>query len=327
MATSSTGASTGYGRERTESPVPHGAPAGGPRARSIRYYRYKEYLTFALFVAPNLAIIIVFNYWPVIQNFYLSLTSWDLVALRPTFVGLSNYADLLADPEFARIMLNSLIYAGAIVIGTLVIGLAIALLFNQRLAGAGAARTIAFAPHIITGAAIATLWSFIFDPNYGLSKVVLNGLGIPSPDWTGDPTWSLWSLIVVQLWRGVGFAAILYLAGLQSLPAELYEAAKLDGAGYWTRLRKLTVPLLSPITFFILIITTLHSFRAYEVTAILTDGGPGLSSTTLTWYIYKEAFSSHDIGHATAAGVVLFVILVAMTFVQTRFIGRRVHYQ
>jgi sn-glycerol 3-phosphate transport system permease protein len=125
----------------------------------------------------------------------------------------------------------------------------------------------------------------------------------------------------------IGFAAIIYLAALQGLPAELYEAARLDGAGSWTQFRRITVPLLSPISLFLLIITTLSAFRAYEVTAILTDGGPGISSTTLTWYIYKLAFTDYNIGHATAASVILFLILIGITYVQVRSAGRKVHYQ
>lgn len=280
-----------------------------------------------LLVAPNLAIILVFNYWPVVYNFYLSFTSWDMVQPTPTMVGLSNYSDLFSDPEFGTVMVNSLIYAGAIVAATLVLGLALAVLFTQRIRGTGAARTLSFAPHIITGAAIATLWLFIFDPHYGLLKIVLEPLGISSPHWTTDPDWSLWTLIIVQLWKGVGFAAIIYVAAIQGLPRDVYEAARIDGAGAWTQFRRLTVPLLSPITLFLLIITTLHSFRAYDVTAILTGGGPGLSSTTITWYIYQTAFKSFDIGHATAAGVVLFVILIVFTYAQTRASRGRVHYQ
>ena len=284
-------------------------------------------LVFLLLVAPNLAIILTFSYWPIVQSIYLSLTSWDLTAPTPIFVGLANYRDLLTSSQFGTVMINSLIYAAAIVLATVLCGLLLALLLSQRLRGSSFGRTISFAPYVITGSAIATLWLFIFAPNYGLLRALTAPFGINLPDWVHNPSTALWSLIIVQVWRNVGFAAIVYVAGLQSLPQDLYEAAALDGAGAWTKLRRITLPLLSPLTFFLLIITTLHSFRAYEVTAILTGGGPGLASTTLTWYIYQLAFTSFDIGHATAASVILFALLLAVTALQAKFAERRVHYQ
>lgn len=287
----------------------------------------KEWILFSLLVLPNLAVIVTFNYWPVIQNFYLSLTSWDFVAVLPTFVGAENYLDLLGDSEFHQVLINSLIYATSIVAATMIIGLALGLLFNQRLKGSSVARFVSFAPHIITGSALATLWLFILDPRYGLLSGLLGPLGVSTPDWTHSSTWSLWSIISLQVWNRVGFTAIIFLAALQGMPKDVYEAATLDGAGTWARFRRITLPLLSPITLFLLIITTLHSFRAYEATALMTGGGPGISSTTLTWYIYQLAFSNYDVGHATAAAVLLFFILIAISIAQFAVGRKRVHYQ
>lgn len=287
----------------------------------------REALLFLALVAPNFLIIGVFSYWPVINNVYLSLTSWDMIAPTPTYVGFDNYVDLVQDPDFATVMFNTLKFSGIVVAGSLIIGLAIALLFNQKLRGRGVVRTLAFAPHIVSGAAVATLWLFIFDPNYGLSRTILQPLGFTPPNWTTNETWALPGLIIVYLWKGVGFTAIVYLAGLQSLPSDLYEAARIDGANAWTILRRITLPLLSPVTFFLLVTTIIGTFQAYDVTAVMTGGGPGISSTTLSWYIYEEAFKASDAGHASAAAVLMFLILLLVTGVQTRFVQRKVHYQ
>lgn len=287
----------------------------------------REWVLFTLFVLPQMAVILIFNYWPVLQNFWLSLNSWDFMAPTPIFVGLANYQDLISDPVFSQVLINTLLYAIAIVAGTLLLGLALGMLFNQKLVGGSLARVVSFAPHIITGSALATLWLFILDPRYGLLSGLFGPLGISTPDWTNDPHWSLMSIITLQVWKGIGFTAVIFLAALQGMPKDVYEAATLDGAGSWAKFRRITLPLLSPVTLFLLIVTTLHSFRAYEATALMTGGGPGVSSTTLTWYIYRTAFTDYNVGHASAAGVLLFFILIVIAFVQLALGRKRVHYQ
>jgi len=303
------------------------APGVGTQIR-LGWKRYKrEYLLFAAMVAPNILIIAVFAYWPVLYNFYLSFTSWDMMAPTPTFDGLGEYVAMFTDPDFGQVLLNTLVFSGVVVIGSLVAGLAIALLFNQKMHGRGIVRTVSFAPHIVSGAAVATLWLFIFDPNYGLSRVLLQPLGITPPHWTTSSTYALWSLIIVYLWKGIGFTAIVYLAGLQGMPTDLYEAARIDGAGTWAMFRQITLPLLSPVTFFLVLTSIISTFQAYDVTAIMTGGGPGSSSTTLSWYIYRQAFQASDAGRSAAAAVVMFVLLLLVTTFQTRFMERRVHYR
>lgn len=297
------------------------------RTRARKRQRWREGLLFCLFVAPNVAIITVFNYWPNIQSFYLSLTSWDFIAPKPIFIGLRNYHDLLTDPRFGQVMINSLIYAACSVVFPIILGLLIAVVLTAKIKFTAVGRVLTFLPHIVTGSAIAMLWLFIFNPQFGLMRAVLAPLGISSPDWTRDPNWSLWSLIIVHVWSKLGFVAIIYSAAMQGLPKDVYEAADLDGAGRWAKFRQFTLPLLSPITLFLVIIETLHSFQAYDLTKVMTGGGPGLSSTTLTWYIYEQAFSSFDVGHATAAGVILFFVLIAITIFQFAASRKRVHYQ
>jgi sn-glycerol 3-phosphate transport system permease protein len=297
----------------------------GLRARTSR--RRRSYLLFLAFVAPNIVLLGVFAYWPVLYNGYLSLTSWDLLSPDKPFVGLANYADMLSDPAFLAVIARTVVFSVVIVVISMAIGLAIAMLLNQALRGRAVVRTFAFAPHILSGAAIGTIWLFIFDPKYGLLKALIEPLGLTSPAWMTDSAWALPGLILVYLWKNIGFIAVVYLAGLQGLPADLYEAAKIDRAGPWTAFRLITLPLLSPVTFFVAVTTVIGTFQAFDVIAIMTSGGPGDATTTLSWYIYTQAFQAFDAGHAGAGAIVMFVLLLLITGAQARFTQRRVHYQ
>jgi ABC-type sugar transport system permease subunit len=289
--------------------------------------RRREYLLFLAFVAPNLLLLGVFSYWPVVYNGYLSLTSWDLLSdIRP-FVGLANYAEMLSDPDFLNVLWRTVVFSGAITIGSMVAGLAIAMLLNQKLLGRNLVRTTAFAPYIVTGAAVGTVWLYIFNDDYGLLRQLLEFVGIASPAWMTDSAWALPALVIVHLWKNIGFVAVIYLAGLQAMPTDLYEAARLDGANAWTLFRQITLPLLSAVTFFVAVVTVIGSFQAFDVIAIMTSGGPGDATTTLSWFIYQEAFQAFDAGRAGAAAIIMFVILLLITAAQARFLERRVHYR
>lgn len=289
--------------------------------------RRREYFLFGAFVAPNVVLLAVFAYWPVVYNGYLSLTSWDLLSPTKRFVGLANYADMLTDPDFYAVLVRTLVFSGVIVLGCIAAGLAVAVLLNQKLFGRNFVRTMSFAPHILSGAAMGTIWLFIFDPEYGLLKAIIEPLGLTSPAWMTDSAWALPGLIIVYLWKNIGFVAVVYLAGLQSMPHDLYEAARIDGASAWTIFQRITLPLLSPVTFFVGVVTIVSTFQAFDVIAIMTNGGPGDATTTLSWYIYKMAFQALDAGHAGAAAIIMFVILLALTGAQARFLERRVHYR
>jgi sn-glycerol 3-phosphate transport system permease protein len=295
-------------------------PVPSARPRPLR-----EYGLFALMVAPNLIVIAVFAYWPIVYNAYLSLTDWNMIAVRPAFVGLANYVRTLTDPAFHQTLWITVAFTGLVVAGSLVIGLALALLLNQPLAGRGVVRTLSFAPHVLSGAAVATLWLFIFDPGYGLVRAVLAPLGITAPDLVNSSDGALFGLVIVYLWKNVGFAALIYLTGMQSLPRELDEAAVLDGAGSWTRFRRVTLPQLRPITFFLLITTVIGTFQAFDVIAVMTGGGPGDATTTLSWAIYSEGFEAFDAGRAATLSIIMFVLLLIVTAVQARIMERRMH--
>jgi ABC-type sugar transport system permease subunit len=302
-----------------------GRDDGSAAARAAA--RRREYLLFLAFVAPNVLLLAVFSYWPVVYNGYLSLTSWDLLSEFKPFVGLANYVDMLSDPDFLGVLLRTVVFSGGITVISMVGGMAVAVLLNQKLVGRNLVRTTAFAPYIVTGAAVGTVWLYIFHPEFGLMKQLLGIVGLTSPAWMSDSAWALPGLIIVYVWKNLGFVAVIYLAGLQSMPADLYEAAKIDGASAWTLFRRITLPLLSPVTFFVAVVTVIGSFQAFDIIAIMTGGGPGDATTTLSWFIYQEAFQAFDAGRAGAAAIIMFVILLLITAAQTRFMERRVHYR
>ncbi|WP_435242282.1 carbohydrate ABC transporter permease [Streptomyces cucumeris] len=297
----------------------------GRRLRTRR--RRREHLLFLAFAAPNFFFLLLFAYWPVLYNGYLSLTDWDMISSAKGFVGFANYSDLLTDPDFRATLWTTVLFVVGIVAGGIVLGLATALLLNQRLRGRGVVRTLTFAPYVLSGAAVGTLWLFVFDPNYGLIRPLLAPLGLTAPALMTDSDWALTGLILVYLWKNTGFVAVVYLAGLQGLPQDVYEAAALDGAGPLTRLRRITLPLLSPVTFFLLVTCTISTFQAFDVLAVMTGGGPGTSTTTLSWFIYDQGFRAFDAGRAAAGAMIMFAVLLLITAGQARYLERKVHYQ
>ena len=282
---------------------------------------------FLAFIAPNVILLAVFAFWPVIYNAYLSLTSWNLLSETKPFVWFANYADMFTDPEFGMVVVRTVLFSGGVVVLSIALGLSVALLLDQKLRGRNLVRTFSFAPYVVSGAAIGTIWLYIFDPNYGLLKSLLAVVGISSPAWMTDSAWALPGLIIVYVWKTTGFVAVVYLAGLQGLPTELYEAAKIDRAGPVTAFFRISLPLLSPVTFFVVVTSIIGTFQAFDVIAVMTDGGPGTATTTLSWYIYQQAFRAFDAGHAGAGAMIMFVLLVLITSAQARFTRNRVHYQ
>ncbi|MFI6348361.1 carbohydrate ABC transporter permease [Streptomyces sp. NPDC050560] len=312
-------------RGGSASPPGTAAEAVGRRLRARR--RRRDYLLFAAFAFPNFFFLLVFAYWPIVYNIWLSFTDWDMISPVRRFIGLDNYTGLLTDPEFGSTLWTTVLFVVGVVVGGLVLGLATALLLNQRLRGRNAVRTLAFAPYVLSGAAVGTLWLFIFDPNYGLIRPLIAPLGLTAPAMMTDSKWALFGLVMVYLWKNTGFVAVVYLAGLQGLPRDVFEAAALDGAGPWTRLRRIVLPLLSPVTFFLVVTTTVSTFQAFDVISVMTAGGPANSTSILSWFIYQEGFSTFDAGRASASAMIMFVVLLLITGFQARFLERKVHYQ
>jgi ABC-type sugar transport system permease subunit len=286
----------------------------------------REWGLFALFLAPNVFFLAVFTYWPLIYNVYLSLVNWDMISPDKLFVGLANYQDLASDPQFWKVFANTFVFVGVGVIVTLGLGFATALLLNQKLRGRSIGRSVVFAPTILSGAAIAIVWIYVLDPRFGLLNLVLSFIGLRSPSWLTDPAWAMAGLIIVYIWKNFGYAVVVYLAGLQAVPRDLLEAATVDGANGIQRLLNVTLPQISPVSFFLLVTSILGSFQAFDLVAVLTQGGPVDATNTLVYDLYEEGFLAFHAGRAAAIAMVLFVLMLAVTVVQLRVVERQVHY-
>ncbi|QZN84514.1 carbohydrate ABC transporter permease [Cellulomonas sp. C5510] len=310
-------------------PPPASAPARAPVARTgaLRSRRRRSALLwFLLLAGPNVALLLVFVYRPLVQSFYLSTLQWNLGSPVARQIGLGNYVELFTSRGFAQVAGTTVVFTVATVGGALVLGLGLALLLNQRLRGRGFARTVAFAPYVLSGFAVGILWLFIFDPRYGLMREVLSWVGASSPQWYTERPWPLVMVIVVYLWKNLGYVALIYLAGLQSVPQDLKDAAALDGASPARTLRSIVLPLLTPTSFFLLVTMMLASLQSFDLIKAMTQGGPLGSTTTLMYSVYQESFVNGRAGYASAVATVLFVVLLAVTAVQMRFVQRKVHY-
>ncbi len=299
-----------------------------PRTRSrplwLSTRRRRDFWAFLLLAGPNIALIVVFCWRPVILNLQYSLLDWTLGNKRATFIGLGNYIEFFTG-EAGRVLLTTLIFTVATVGGSMVLGLLLALVLNRRLFGTSVARSFAFAPFVLSGVGVGLVWMFIFDPVFGVLSIILRKVSLPVPEWFSDPRLSLTMICIVFIWKNLGYCAVIYLAGLQSMPAEVMEAAALDGAGPVRRFWWITFPLLSPTTFFLLITTILSSLQAFDIIRIMTPLGNG--TLTLMYDVYLQAFGGYNrAGYSSALATILFVLLMVITLLQLRFVERRVHY-
>ncbi len=288
--------------------------------------------TFAayLFLLPSIIVFAIFVFFPLFFSFYASLTRWNL-PFKPSFVGLENYRYLFTDkigaPEFLGSIRNSFYYAVGVPLN-IAISLCIAMLLNQRLRGVSLFRTAYFLPTITSTAAISVVWLWIYHPaDYGLLNSILLKLGLSPLRWLRDPHLAMPALILMGIWHGMGYNIIIFLAGLQSIPTSLYEAAEIDGAGSWSRFWKVTLPLLSPTTFYILVIGIINSLKTFTQMHVMTEGGPLGTTTTITYYLYQEAFEHFTMGRASAVACVLLILLLILTLIQFKVVGSRIHYE
>ena len=286
----------------------------------------REALLFLLFVGPNLFFFAIFSFWPIIYSAYLSTRRWDMIAPVKPFVGLNNYRYLFTDDTFRLVLRNTVVFTGVTVGGTLALGLGLALLLNQPLRGREGAKAILFAPSLLSGAAISIVWIYLFDPRFGLIARMLDVVGVASPAWLADPRWAMPAVIIVSIWKDLGFTAVIYLAGLRTIPRDLYEAAKVDGAGPWWRFRSVTLPMLSPIVFFLGVTSLLNTIQSFDIIQVMTRGGPVDSTTTLIYYVYQQGFVAFNAGRASAAAIILFVAMLGITLAQVRWAERQVQY-
>jgi len=283
-----------------------------------------------MFLLPSLAIFVVFTFLPAIFSIVVSFFRWNL-PMEPVFIGLKNYVTLATDqieaPVFWKAMFNTAYFALGVPIN-LAVSLFIALLLNKRLPGVGFYRTTFFLPSIASLAAVSVVWLWLYHPSqYGLFNSLLISLGLPLLRWLRDPVLSMPCLIFLGVWHGMGYNIIIFLAGLQAIPRVYYEASEIDGANPLQKFHYITRPLLSPTTFYILTIGFINSLKAFTEIDMMTQGGPLGTTTTLAYYLYQQAFNFFQMGKASAVAVVLFVLLLILSWIQFRFVDRTVHYE
>lgn len=306
------------------------APAArrGARRRSRRAGRLQEYALFAALVLPNLALLAIFTYRPLIDNIRLSFFSWNISSpLPPRFVGLDNYKEwfsgLVGGGHTFTVVLNTVVFTATTVIGSMVLGLALALLLDQRLRGRGIVRSAVFAPYVIAGAAVGIAFQFVFDPRFGMISGLVKLFGGTSPDFYQEPHWALFMVTMTYLWKNLGYAFVIYLAALQAKPAELYEAAEIDRANAWTVFRRVTLPMLRPTTFFLSITVMLNSLQVFDIIYVMTRGGPqGNGTTTMVFQVYQETFVNYRAGYGATVATVMFLVLLVITVLQVRFMDK-----
>jgi ABC-type sugar transport system permease subunit len=274
------------------------------------------------FLAPAMLLISIFIFIPAVYVVYLSLLHWNLLSSKPKFVGLANYAYLFQDSNFHTALMNSGIVSASMVFVALPIGLGLAVLADLGLRGTRFYRTILFGPYVIPLVASGLIWSLLFNGNGGLINGILKWFGIIGPNWLGTQPYALIAVIVVTIWQFTGYYMLIFLGGLQGVPIGLKEAARIDGASEWRVFLTVTLPSISPSIFFAVVVCIIQSLQTFDQVYIMTNGGPDGATTTLVYYIFQQGFGMYNIGPATAASVVLLVILSVLTFVQLRFSQR-----
>lgn len=273
------------------------------------------------FLAPNIIGFLVFIFLPVFAAFMLSFTEWDASGLaKISFVGFLNYAEVVQDPYFWEYLINTFIFMAGIPLG-MAVSLGLALAMNQKLKGIVVYRTIYFLPYISSIVAVAILFQWIYNKNSGLLNEFLKLLGVSNPPmWLGDKFWARPAVIIMQVWKNAGYNMMIYLAALQAIPYHLYEAADIDGASGWQKFMNITMPMLAPTHFFVIVMGIIGGFQSFAEMFVLTAGGPAGATTTIVYHIYNEAFRPPiKMGSATAIAIILFALTMLFTLVQWRF--------
>ena len=314
---------------------------------------YRQNLEAYLYLLPAILILLLFWFFPVLLSIIISFTNWKGLDTWSTvkWVGLVNYKDVLLDQDFHKTLLNTFYYALFSVPLTMIVSLVVALLLNTELKGRSFFRTVYFLPFVTTWVAISIVWKYFYHRDFGLANHLLRTLDLSPLNWLSEsrgiftmflsplgikiqnpvlagPSLAMFAIILTSIWRSIGYYMVIFLAGLQNIDKSYYEAAAIDGASAWQKFRHITLPLLSPITFFILIISMINSFKVFVPQLIMTpSGGPDNTTTTIVFYLYEKGFQGLWLmGHASAIAYILFLIILIITLAQNRLLGKRVHY-
>jgi sn-glycerol 3-phosphate transport system permease protein len=280
------------------------------------------------YVMPALLFFTVFFFFPIAYVIYLSFHDWSLLNLEEMeWVGLNNFVALFQDGDFHQVLLNTLVYTVCTVVLGIGIAFSLALWLNRKAKMYSVVQAAVFTPHIVSLVSVAMLWMWLMDPQYGLLNALLEFLGLSPYTWLTDTKSALASLVMVSVWKVVGYNTLVFIAGLQSIPRDIYEAAALDQSPAWKTLFHITIPMLSPTLFFLLVINTISSFQVFDTIYIMTQGGPVNSTNMLVFYIYEQGMDFYNGGIASAASVVLLALVGLLTLVHFLFMEKRVHYR
>lgn len=294
-------------------------PTVGRRRRPVR----RQALTAWLFLAPALIVLAIFTVLPMIQAGYLSLTDYNLIR-SAEWVGFDNYLELFQDPAFWNAFWNTVVYAAVVTPATVLLALALAVFLNRHFVGRTFVRTAVFLPFIVSLGIIAIAWAFLLDPNIGLLSYWFGALGIVTEQgWLSDPNFAMAAVMIVGVWKNVGFYMVMYLAGLQSIPEELNEAARLDGANAWQRFRQVTLPLLSNQTMLVTVMALIATLQAFDQIYVMTHGGPFFKTETLVMLIYREGFKELRFGYGAAISWVLLAFVFILSMLQFGYFRRK----
>jgi multiple sugar transport system permease protein len=285
----------------------------------------KETLRFLLWTSPWIFGFVILTLIPLLGSLYISFTEWKIVS-DPVWVGLDNYKELLTDEVFWKSLKVTFLYCGLTIPITMILSLAVAMLLNGDLPYAGILRTIYYLPCVVSSVAASLLWCWIFNYRYGLINQLLALIGVQGPDWLGDQKWALISLALMSLW-GIGGGIVFYLAGLQTVPQHLHEAAKIAGAGWWRRLFTITLPSMSPILMFSLLTSIISGLQSFTSSYLMTSGGPNNSTMFYALYLYNNAFKYHKMGKACAMAWILFFIIMILSALVVKVCSPMVYYE
>jgi multiple sugar transport system permease protein/alpha-1,4-digalacturonate transport system permease protein len=295
------------------------APEAPPRRRSLR-----PILVGWSFLLPNFLGFALLTLVPMVFGLALSFMDWSPWTDQPEWVGLENFERMWGNPTFWIALGNTVYYAAGHIPITMAAALGLALLLNRALSGLSFFRTAFFLPYVTSLVAVAVVWNMLFNPTSGPINQLLHALGVTdAPGWTSSTAWAMPAVIVASVWRDMGYYMVLFLAGLQTIPTELYEAARVDGANAWQRFRHVTLPGLRPTTFFVLIMCTVASFKVFDLIVVMTDGGPGRATVVLSQLIYREGIQEGRFGYASAISLVLFLLVAGFTVIQFQLQRRR----
>lgn len=287
---------------------------------------YKESFWAFLLLLPNLIGFLAFTIFPVVASFFLSFTEYDILSPMK-WVGIKNYVNLLHDEIFKKVFVNTCYYSIVYVPISTVASLFLAIALNMKIKGIKIYRTIYFLPVISPMVAVAIVWQWLYNPEFGLINYILSLVGIKGPDWLTNPYLAMPAIIITSVWKNLGFNMLLFLAGLQGISDSYYEAAEIEGANWWTKFIKITVPLLSSTTFFVIVMGFIGSFQVFDAVYLMTGGGPGRATSVLVHYIYQNAFQYFRMGYACAQAYVLFFVVFVITIIQFAFQKKWVIYE